>query len=83
MMPEKIQLARNLFRQHDKDHSGYLDADELVPAMNEMLKLIKYKYECTRNEITTLIRLVDKDGDMRLSLKEFMEIIDVFVRTKH
>lgn len=82
MSPDKMQLARNLFKQYDKDYSGHLDVNELLLAVNEMLKLTNYKYECTRNEIVALMSIVDSNHDNRLTFKEFMELVDVFVRTK-
>lgn len=72
LSPEKMQLARNLFRQHDKDKSGYLDIEEMWQAINELMIIINYNYKCTKEEITALVKIVDKNGDYRLSLKEFM-----------
>jgi Ca2+-binding EF-hand superfamily protein len=79
---QKLQLARTLFKAHDTDKSGYLDIDELTDAMNELMKLINYNYVCTVREIESMLKHSDKNGDNRLSLKEFMDVVNVFVRTK-
>ena len=50
--------------------------------MNELLKLINYKYVCTRKEIVALLKLVDSNGDQRLSINEFVDLVDTFVQTK-
>ena len=50
--------------------------------MNELLKPINYKYVCTRKEIVALLKLVDSNGDQRLSINEFVDLVDTFVQTK-
>ena len=78
---EFLNLSRNpktrkpnfkrVFEEMDADNSGYLDYDELKKAL-EYMKII-----LTDDEIATLIRRLDADGDGQVEYMEFIKFVHV------
>ena len=64
-------LARDasVFATFDKDHSGTLDAEELLPALS------KLGLAASAGEVLDIIRTWDDNGNGTISLLEFAEII--------
>merc|ERR1712018_743404 len=68
------RTAGQFFRALDKDGDGYLTADEL----GEFYKMVGEANEGgpSKEEIEKLIQTLDKDGDGKVDLQEFMDGID-------
>jgi Ca2+-binding EF-hand superfamily protein len=62
--------AQYLFHSADADNSGYLDANELDLVLQKRVKL-----QLTKNEITQLIAAIDRDGNGKVSVAEFVSRI--------
>ncbi len=64
-------LARDasVFAAYDKDHSGTLDEDELLPALG------KLGLAASEHEVRQIIRTWDDNGTGNINLLEFAEII--------
>jgi hypothetical protein len=54
----------------------------MVVAVNDAMKKMNFNSTATRKEVIALTKLMDHNQDYRVSLDEFMQFIDVFVRTR-
>jgi Ca2+-binding EF-hand superfamily protein len=59
----------------DKDNSGYLTENEIPLMMQETYKEINPNYRVSPEDVKSYMRMVDKDGDGRVTLNEFEEIV--------
>ncbi|CAF0786772.1 unnamed protein product [Brachionus calyciflorus] len=64
---EEIRAA---FDHFDKDKSGYISADELRMTLSKMGKTFR------KDEVDKMIKSIDKDGDGRISINEFMDLLN-------
>ena len=58
----------NLFREHDVDHNGYLDAAEFAACLAET------ELGLSAGEVRALMELADADADNRISYEEFSSL---------
>ena len=61
-------VLRNLFEIVDVDNSGYIDKEEL----NQALNLLGFKW-LGEKQVAKIFERADSNGDMEISLEEFME----------
>lgn len=61
------------FKKFDKDQSGYLQKEELKAALNEIYSHIDLHLGDA--DIDHLISLVDKNGDGKICIEEFVQLI--------
>lgn len=66
----RLVKLRLVFRAYDKDGNEFLDLNELA----KMLKMNGEKTKTTEDIINT-VNAVDKDGDRKITYKEFMEFM--------
>ena len=59
----------------DKDESGFLTEDEIPFIIEETYKELGQNYKPSRDDVKSYMKMVDSDGDGRISLAEFEEII--------
>lgn len=59
-----------IFVKYDKDKSGYLDIDEVLGLMNDVLKQINSNRQLTKNEVYQFVKAVDKSGDNKVQKSE-------------
>lgn len=72
---KRIDVARRLFKMFDKDESGHLTEDEIPFIIEETYKEMGQNYKPSRDDVKSYMKLVDTDGDGKISLPEFEEII--------
>jgi hypothetical protein len=72
---KRIDVARRLFKMFDKDESGYLTEDEIPFIIEETYKELGQSYKPSREDVKSYMKMVDTNGDGRISLPEFEEII--------
>jgi Ca2+-binding EF-hand superfamily protein len=62
-------LIRDTFRRYDRDHSGVLNMDEFREALR------KFNFDVTDQELITIMRRFDPDGDGGIRYNEFCEVV--------
>jgi len=62
-------LIRDSFRRFDRDHSGVLNMDEFREALR------KFNFDVTDQELITIMRRFDPDGDGGIRYNEFCEVV--------
>lgn len=67
---EKLQ---NLFKQTDKDGSGFLNHDEIKSALKQIYEGIDLRL--TDSQIDQLIAQVDSNNDGKVQYDEFIKLI--------
>jgi len=64
---------RDTFKQCDKDGSGFLSADEVTQMVNA-----KAKGRIPADKVKAMMNHIDKDGDGKVSVEEFMQCLVEF-----
>lgn len=59
----------------DKDNSGFLTENEIPLMLQETYKDLNQNYTVTNDDVKSYMRMVDKDGDGKVTLDEFEEIV--------
>ena len=68
-------MARRLFKMFDKDGNGELTEDEIPYIIQETYREMGQNYQPTREDVKSYMKMVDTNGDGKVSLNEFEEII--------
>jgi Ca2+-binding EF-hand superfamily protein len=66
---EQNVAIRDTFRRFDRDHSGVLNMDEFREALR------KFNFDVSDQELITIMRKFDPDGDGGIRYNEFCEVI--------
>ena len=61
---------RAVFNQFDKDRSGYITAAELKEVLSKMGR------SYSKSEVENMIRTVDRDGNGKISIEEFAQLLN-------
>lgn len=69
---DKSELLEQ-FKKFDKDQSGFLNKEEIKVALNEIYSHIDLHLGDA--DIDHLISLVDKNGDGKICIEEFVQLI--------
>lgn len=72
--------AAEVFRRHDLDGSGYLDAEEMCGALSDLGMLEGMKARQLGKFLSNVIREADVDKDGRVSLEEFIKYYERLAR---
>lgn len=67
---EKLAFTFDLY---DTDHSGYLDNKEAEAVLNQMKRVAASMGRQADDFVEGLLKKLDKDGDGRITRKEWME----------
>ena len=68
---KKEQVIEKIWAMFDKDKSGVLDANEASLFVDELIKATP----SLQPHKTAIFKLMDKDGDGKLTKKELMDIL--------
>jgi Ca2+-binding EF-hand superfamily protein len=68
-------VARRLFKMFDKDNSGTLTENEIPFIIQETYREMGQTYLPSKEDVRSYLKMVDTDGDGKVSLPEFEEII--------
>ena len=68
------EIARKVFSLYDKDHDGILDISELPPMMSDAYRAMNKSFSPSRTDSESYFRLLDRDGDGRITLKDLEEL---------
>ncbi|XP_050396184.1 calbindin-32 [Patella vulgata] len=70
-----------VWRQYDKDNSGYIEADELKEFLKDLLKQCKKDIEVSEEKLIeyadTMLQLFDRNRDAKLQLSEMAKLLPV------
>jgi Ca2+-binding EF-hand superfamily protein len=72
---KRIDVARRLFKMFDKDENGYLTEGEIPLIIQETYREMGQNYQPSREDVRSYMKMVDTDGDGKITLTEFEEII--------
>uniref|UniRef100_A0A0N5BRA1 EF-hand domain-containing protein n=1 Tax=Strongyloides papillosus TaxID=174720 RepID=A0A0N5BRA1_STREA len=72
------QCLRDMFRQHDKDMSGFIGKEDiLVMLLNaDKVKENDPIFKTNLRFLINIIKEADKDGDQKISFEEFKDYIN-------
>ena len=60
----------------DQDNSGYLTEEEIPAMLTETYKdMGQHNYKPSQEDVKSYMRMVDKNSDGKITLKEFEEIV--------
>mgnify|MGYP000884323523 FL=1 len=71
----QLEQARRIFRKYDRDNSGSIDEDELIPMLEDTYKAIGAERKITKEDVASYIGMVDSNRDGKISLMEFETIV--------
>lgn len=70
-----------LWKQYDKDHSGYIEADELKNFLRDLLKDARKSQDVTEDQLIeytdTMLQVFDSNKDGKLQLSEMAKLLPV------
>jgi Ca2+-binding EF-hand superfamily protein len=70
---EEIEMFRSIFKKYDKDKSGSLEGDELT----------KFCKECVTETVAGFaVFLFDDNGEGAISFDEFVELLDIIMKSQ-
>ena len=72
---KRLDVVRRLFKMFDKDNSGFLTEQEIPLMLQETYKDINPNYSVTPDDVKSYMRLVDTDGNGKVTLDEFETIV--------
>lgn len=65
------KACEKLFKEFDKDNSGFIDASEVRALLESMYKSLEM--EVTEADVTDFVKAFDKSKDGKISYKEFVK----------
>lgn len=77
------KLAHNLFEKYGHKQTDALEEQQVVDMILDAYKLANKKIKIGKAEIKTLMKLLDKDGDGKVSLADLEEAVGVIMVKKH
>ncbi|KAL8616393.1 Calbindin-32 [Nucella lapillus] len=79
-LDSSVEFMR-VWRQYDKDHSGFIEADELKMFLRDLLKKCKTEVDITEEQLIvyadTMMQLFDQNNDGKLQLSEMAKLLPV------
>ena len=72
---KRLDVARRLFKIFDKDENGSLTDDEVPFIIQETYREMGQNYQPSKEDVKSYMKMVDADGDGKITLNEFEEII--------
>ena len=69
------QIIENLWNEYDKDNSGYLDKEEMMPLAKAALAQIGYNQEVDPAVCDAFFAEVDSDGNGQVDKDELMKFM--------
>mmetsp|Transcript_133656 Transcript_133656/g.198677 ORF Transcript_133656/g.198677 Transcript_133656/m.198677 type:complete len:85 (+) Transcript_133656:129-383(+) len=73
-MEGALAVAKRVFAQYDKDSNGLLDSIEVAPMMVDAYRAMNKGFNPSRADVDTYSRILDKDNDGRVTLKDIEDI---------
>ena len=64
-------LKYNVFDKVDKDKNGYVEKGEIANLIQELINKLKKDTKVPEDKVQTALKLIDTDGDGRISKEEF------------
>ncbi|VDN43733.1 unnamed protein product [Gongylonema pulchrum] len=79
------QEVRNMFRQHDKDMSGFISKDDVMCMLLNATKDEKRDpaFRTNLRFLINTIKAADKDGDDKITFEEFKDYIHNVTASPH
>ena len=65
------EYSDNVFDKVDKDKNGYVEKGEIANLIQELIKKLKKDTKVPEDKVQTALKLIDTDGDGRISKEEF------------
>ena len=71
-----LNIIRRLFKQFDKDQSGYLTESEIPFILTETYRSLgNHNYKSSEEDVKSYMRMVDKNNDGKVTLEEFEKMV--------
>lgn len=67
---ENSKLAEQLMKDYDKEKQGEIDRQGLADLLEDAYKLSNKRMRVTKEDISTLMNMLDKDGDGRITIAD-------------
>ena len=72
---ERLEVARRIFKKIDKDHCGYLTANEIPDLLRETYRNMGVSYEPTGEDVRVWMKMTDSDGDGKVTLQDYEQLV--------
>lgn len=73
-----LATAEACFKQYDTNHSGFLEVNEVIKLLNDIFKKLGYEGTVTKAETLAIMKTLDLNHDIRLSMDEFLTIFQQY-----
>jgi Ca2+-binding EF-hand superfamily protein len=71
----QLEQARRIFRKYDRDNSGFIDEDELIPMLEDTYRAIGAERVITKEDVSSYLGMIDSNRDGKISIVEFETIV--------
>lgn len=76
-------LAKSLLDQYDKDMDGEMKTDDLIELLTDAYKAANKKIKINKYDIQTLVKLMDKDEDGKVTLGDLEMVVGGVMAKKY
>lgn len=73
------KVVATMFREFDQNGNGRLSKFEFVNSINYLSRKVGGTI-CCRNDLDSIFQIIDVNGDGAISKKEYLILIDKFIR---
>ena len=75
-------VARRILDTYDRDRNGVIDSIEVVPMIVDAYKSFNRVFSPSRADIESYIKVLDRNGDGKVTLKDLEDLCSKYLTSK-
>ena len=76
------QVAKRILDTYDRDRNGVIDSIEVVPMIVDAYKSFNRVFSPSRADIESYLRILDKNGDGRVTIEDLQDLCTKYLTQK-